>query len=57
MANHTVTEDFFIVDLDDMEVILGIQWMESLDEYTEFQVDGLHFYCQWKEGCSPWDGQ
>ena len=24
MANHTVTKDFFIVDLDDMEVILGI---------------------------------
>ena len=24
MANHTAIEDFFIVDLDDMEVILGI---------------------------------
>ena len=34
MANHTVTEDFFIMDLADMEVILGIQWMETLDEYT-----------------------
>ena len=34
MANHTVTDDFFIVDLADMEVILGIQWMETLDEYT-----------------------
>ena len=34
MANHTVIEDFFIVDLDDMEVILGIQWMETLDEST-----------------------
>lgn len=35
MANNAVTEDFFVVDLDDMEVILGIQWMESLDEYTQ----------------------
>jgi len=35
MANHTVTEDFFIVDLADMEVILGIQSMETLDEYTQ----------------------
>ena len=35
MANHIVMEDFFIVDLDDMEVILGIQWMETLDEYTQ----------------------
>ena len=48
MANHTVTNDFFIVDLADMEVILGIQWMETLDEYTQsfkwmdftFVVDG-----------------
>ena len=48
MVNHTVTEDFFIVDLADMEVILGIQWMEALDEYTQsfkrmdftFVVDG-----------------
>ena len=48
MENHTVIEDFFIVDLDDMEVILGIQWMETLDEYTQsfkrmdftFVVDG-----------------
>ena len=35
MANHTVTEEFFIVDLANMEVILGIQWMETLDEYTQ----------------------
>ena len=35
MANHTMTEDFFIVDLAEMEVILGIQWMETLDEYTQ----------------------
>ena len=32
IENYTVTEDFFIVDLNDMEVILGIQWMETLDE-------------------------
>lgn len=49
MVNHTVTKkDFFIVDLDDMEVILGIQWIKTLDEYTQsfkqmdftFVVDG-----------------
>ena len=48
MENHTVTEDFFVVDLDDMEVILGIYWMETLDEYTQsfkwmefsFELDG-----------------
>ena len=30
IGNRTVTNDFFIVDLDDM-VILGIQWIETLD--------------------------
>ena len=34
MGNHTMTEDFFLVDLDDMEIIFHIQWMENLDEYT-----------------------
>ena len=35
MENHTVMEEFFIVDLTDMEVILGIKWMETLDQYTQ----------------------
>ena len=35
MANHMVTEDFFIVGLANMEVILGIHWMETLDEYMQ----------------------
>ena len=34
MGNHTVIDDFFVVDLDDMEVMLDVQWMETLDEYT-----------------------
>ena len=35
MENHTVMEEFFIVDLTDMEIILGIKWMETLDMYTQ----------------------
>ena len=50
MGNHTVTEDFFVVDLDDMEVILGIQWMETLDEYTKLQTSGVFIQSGWKEG-------
>lgn len=34
IGSHTLIDDFFVVDLDDIEVILGIQWMETLDEYT-----------------------
>ena len=61
MANHTVTKDFFIVDLNDMEVILGIQWMETLDEYTRsfkqmdstFFVDGKKFVLRRMENADP----
>lgn len=31
MGNYTMTNDFFVIDLDDTDVILGIQWMETLD--------------------------
>lgn len=50
MGNHTVTNDFFVVDLDDMEVILDIQWMETLNEYTKFQEDGVLLQSGWQKG-------
>lgn len=48
MGNYIVTDDFFMIDLDDTYAILGIQWMEILDQYTQsfkrmeflFKVDG-----------------
>lgn len=48
MGNYMMTDDFFVVDLDDMDVILGVQWMETLDQYMQslkrmefsFEVDG-----------------
>lgn len=44
MAKHTVTYDFFIVNLDDMEVIMGIQLRETLNGYTQsFKWMGFFF--------------
>lgn len=48
MRNYTLTDDFFAIDLVDTEIILGIQWMETLDQYTQsfermdfsFETDG-----------------
>lgn len=34
MGNYIVTNDFFMVYLDDTYVILGIQCMETLEQYT-----------------------
>lgn len=42
MGNHTETDDFFLVDLDDMKVILGIQ----------FQKDGVLLSSGWQKGSS-----
>lgn len=39
-------EDFFVVDLDDMEVILNIQWMQTLNEYTQ----SFKRQSGWKDG-------
>ena len=31
MGNYTLIDDFFVIDLVDTDIILGIQWMETLD--------------------------
>ncbi|XP_057855150.1 uncharacterized protein LOC131064868 [Cryptomeria japonica] len=35
LGNYTVTDDFYVIDLADTNVVLGIQCMEILDEYTQ----------------------
>ena len=48
MGNYTMADDFFVIDLVDTDIFLGIQWLETLDQYTEsfkrmdfsFETDG-----------------
>ena len=35
MENYTIVDDFFIIDLVDTDIVLGIQWLETLDQYTQ----------------------
>jgi hypothetical protein len=34
MGNYTLTDDFFVVDVLDTNVVLGVQWLYSLGKYT-----------------------
>ena len=48
MGNYTLTNHFFVIDLVDTDIILDIQWLETLDQYTQrfkrmyfsFEMDG-----------------
>ena len=48
MGNYTLAGDFFVIDLVDTDIILGIQWLETLDQYSQsfkrmdfsFETDG-----------------
>ena len=35
MGNYTMIDDLFVMDLVDTDIILGIQWLETLDQYTQ----------------------
>jgi hypothetical protein len=34
MGNYSMTDDFFVVDLPDTNVVLGFQWLYSIGRYT-----------------------
>jgi hypothetical protein len=33
LGNYTLTDDFYVVDLADTHVVLGVQWLYSLGRY------------------------
>ena len=35
MGNYTIADDLFVIDLVHTNIILGIQWLETLDQYTQ----------------------
>jgi hypothetical protein len=37
MGNYTLTDDFFVVDVPDTNVVLGVQWLYSIGKYTTDQ--------------------
>jgi hypothetical protein len=32
LSNYTLTDTFYVVDLSDIDVVLGVQWLYSLGE-------------------------
>ena len=44
LRNHTITENFYVVNVVDTNVVLGVQWLYSLGEYTvNYQVPEIRF--------------
>ena len=44
IGNHTITENFYAVNVDDKNVVLGVQWLYYLVENTmNYQVPKMRF--------------
>jgi hypothetical protein len=44
LGNYTVTDDFYVVELPDTNIILGVQWLVSLGKhYVNYQAMELEF--------------
>jgi hypothetical protein len=54
LGNYTLTDDFYVVDLADTNIVLGVQWLHSLGEITmNYQVMEMRFNTtNGQEGCS-----
>ena len=43
-GNHTITENFYVVNVDDTNVVLGVQYVYSIGEHTmNYQVAEMRF--------------
>ena len=44
LGNYTVIETFYVVDVPDMNVVLGVQWLYSIGKYsTNYQTMEMEF--------------
>jgi hypothetical protein len=44
LGNYTLTDDLYVVDLVDIDIVLGVQWLHSLGEITmNYQVMEMKF--------------
>ena len=34
LGNYSLIDDFFVVDVPDTNVVLGVQWLHSIDKYS-----------------------
>ena len=44
IGNHTIIDNFYVVNVPDTNVVLGVQWLYSLGEHTvNYQVPEIRF--------------
>jgi hypothetical protein len=45
LGNYTLTDEFYVVDLADSNIILGVQWLQTLGEITsKYKVTTMKFF-------------
>lgn len=44
LGNYSLTNDFFVVDVSDTNVVLGVQWLYSIGKYsTDYRTMEMEF--------------
>ena len=44
LGNYSLTDDFFVVDVSDTNVVLGVQWLYSIGKYsTDYRTMEMEF--------------
>ena len=44
LGNHIITDNFYVLNVADTNVVLGVQWLYSLGEHTmNYQVPKMRF--------------
>ena len=57
LGNYIVIETFYVVDVPDMNVVLGVQWLYSIGKYsTNYQTMEMEFTgAEGQKGGIEWD--
>ena len=58
LGNYTLVDDFYVVDVPDTSIVLGVQWLYSIGKYsTNYQTLDVVPGTRWEEGSPKGNAQ